>query len=235
MTDPKNEPSSGSPSADRKPPAVPLQQPTQTSRITSLRVQIWALLTGFNRGVLAVGAFAAAILAIGGVVLALEQILHSDSSSTRPSTHASSSHIAPKKSGTSATKKSLKEPTPSPQGEAPPSPRPESPAADVALSLRASTEAYVCLIGDNGRKLIPGEILQPNSTTQVYHAKHFAITLGNSSVTMIVNGVPLSVPASSQAIGYSATNNTLARVAGYSRSERSARAATARGRAVAIS
>jgi hypothetical protein len=208
MTPPKNESSAGGPSVDREPPAAPLPQPTQTSRITSLRVQIWALLTGFNRGVLAVGAFAAAILAIGGVVLALEQILHSGSSSARPSTHTSSSYIAPKKSSTSATEKSLKEPTPSPQGDAPSSPRPESPAADVALSLRASTDAYVCLIGDNGRKLIPGEILQPNSTTQVYHAKHFAITIGNSSVTMIVNGVPLSVPVSSRATGYSITKST---------------------------
>src|ERR1022692_2445181 len=102
MTDPKNESSSGGPNADRKSPALPLPKPTQTSN-TSLRVRIWTLLTGFNRGVLAVGAFAAAILAIGGVVLALEHILHSDSSSTRPSTHPSSPHIAPKKSGTSAT------------------------------------------------------------------------------------------------------------------------------------
>jgi hypothetical protein len=108
MTDPKNEPSSGSPNADRKPHAVQLPKPTQMSRITSLRVQIWALLTGFNRGVLAVGAFAAAILAIGGVVLALEHILHSGSSSTRLSTHASSPYIALKKSGTSATEKPLK-------------------------------------------------------------------------------------------------------------------------------
>ncbi len=208
MTDPKNEPSSGSPNADRKPPAVPLPKPAQTSRITSLRVQIWALLTGFNRGVLAVGAFAAAILAIGGVVLALEHILHSNSSSTRPSTNASSPHIALKKSGTSATEKPLKESMPSSQDEAPPSPRTKSPAADVTLSLRASTDAYVCLIGDNGRKLIPGKILQPGSTTQVYRAKRFAITLGNSSVTMIVNGVPLRVPSSSQAIGYSITKST---------------------------
>lgn len=201
MTDPENEPSSGSPGADRTPPASQLPKPTQASRITSLRVRIGALLTGLNRGVLAVGAFAAAILAIVSVVLALGHILHSGSSRPRPSTRASSPH-ALEKAGTDAAKKSPKEPTPSPRGVAHP------PSADVALSLRASAEAYVCLIGDNGRKLIPGEALQPGSTTRVYHAKHFAITLGNSSVTMVVNGVPLSVPASSQAIGYSIAKDT---------------------------
>jgi hypothetical protein len=120
----------------------------------------------------------------------------------------SSSHIAPKKSSAGATKKSPKEPTPTPRQEARPSPRLESPSADATLSLRVSAEIYVCLIGDDGHKLIPGEILTPGSTTQVYHAKHFSITLGNSSVTMVVNGVPLSVPASEQAIGYSITKAT---------------------------
>jgi hypothetical protein len=98
---------------------------------------------------------------------------------------------------------------PSHPSEAPPSsPHPEAPSEDVALSLRASAVVYVCLIGDNGRKLIPGEMLQPGSTTPVYHAKHFAITLGNNSVTMIVNGLPLGVPTSAQATGYSITKDT---------------------------
>lgn len=98
--------------------------------------------------------------------------------------------------------------TPSPPKAPLSPPRPEAPSEDVALSLRASAVVYVCLIGDNGRKLIPGETLQPGSRTQVYHGKHFAITLGNSSVTMVVNGVPFSVPRSAQAIGYSITKST---------------------------
>jgi hypothetical protein len=47
--------------------------------------------------------------------------------------------------------------------------------------------------------------LQPGITTQTYRARHFEITLGNSSVTMIVDGKPTEVPSSSQAIGYSLT------------------------------
>jgi hypothetical protein len=64
---------------------------------------------------------------------------------------------------------------------------------------------YVCLIGDNGRKLIPGVELQPGATTPTYRARHFAITLGNSSVTMFVDGRARTVPPSSRAIGYSIT------------------------------
>lgn len=75
----------------------------------------------------------------------------------------------------------------------------------VALSLRPSAVVYVCLIGDDGRKLIPGLELQPGETTPVYHAKRFEITLGNSSVTMFVDGIPRTVPPSAQPIGYSIT------------------------------
>jgi hypothetical protein len=75
----------------------------------------------------------------------------------------------------------------------------------VTLSLRSSALVYVCLLGDNGRKLIGGRELQPEETTTTYHARRFEITLGNSSVTMFVDGRARTVPPSSQAIGYSIT------------------------------
>ncbi len=75
----------------------------------------------------------------------------------------------------------------------------------VALSLRASSVVYVCLIGDDGRKLIPGVELQPGQTTATYHARRFEVTLGNSGVTMVIDGRPRTVPPSSEAIGYSIT------------------------------
>jgi cytoskeleton protein RodZ len=77
--------------------------------------------------------------------------------------------------------------------------------AFVTLALQPSARVYVCLIGDNGRKLIPGVELQPGATTPTYRARHFAITLGNASVKMFVDGTARTVPASSQAIGYSIT------------------------------
>ncbi len=75
----------------------------------------------------------------------------------------------------------------------------------VALSLRPTAPVYVCLIGDKGRKVIPGTELQPGASTPTYHAKRFEITLGNSSVTMFVDGTKRTVAPSSQAIGYSIT------------------------------
>jgi cytoskeleton protein RodZ len=76
----------------------------------------------------------------------------------------------------------------------------------VALSLRASAAVYVCLINDDtGSKLIPGLELQPGASTPTYHSKHFTITLGNSSVTMFVDGIARTVASSSEAVGYSVT------------------------------
>jgi Helix-turn-helix domain len=77
--------------------------------------------------------------------------------------------------------------------------------AVVALSLRPLSTVYVCLIGDGGRKLIPGVELQPGAATPTYHARRFEITLGNNSVTMVIDGKPRSVPPSNEAIGYSIT------------------------------
>jgi hypothetical protein len=75
----------------------------------------------------------------------------------------------------------------------------------ITLALRPTAVVYVCLLGDHGRKLIPGTELQPGETTPTYHARRFQITLGNSSVTMYVDGRPRTVPPSSEAIGYSIT------------------------------
>ncbi len=75
----------------------------------------------------------------------------------------------------------------------------------VSLSLKPSAPVYVCLLGDNGRKLIPGTELQTGARTATFHAKRFTINLGNSSVTMVVDGQTRKVPPSSRPIGYSIT------------------------------
>jgi cytoskeleton protein RodZ len=75
----------------------------------------------------------------------------------------------------------------------------------VALSLHASGPVYVCLIGDSNRKLVPGKELQAGEGTPTFHDSHFLLNLGNSSVTMYVDGRARSVPESSEPIGYSIT------------------------------
>lgn len=75
----------------------------------------------------------------------------------------------------------------------------------AALSLKATGDVYVCLLGDGGRKLIPGVELKTGESTSTYHARRFEITLGNSSVEMFIDGTQRTVAESSKAIGYSIT------------------------------
>jgi cytoskeletal protein RodZ len=77
----------------------------------------------------------------------------------------------------------------------------------VALSLEPSAPVYVCLIDAAGRKRIPGVIIQPPYTPLTYHSTRFEITLGNSNVTMRINGKAMTVPASSRPIGYTITSS----------------------------
>jgi cytoskeleton protein RodZ len=80
------------------------------------------------------------------------------------------------------------------------------PVSDViSLQLRATGTVYVCLLGDGGRRLISGRTLEAGEGTPVYHGRHFALTLGNNAVTLLIDGKPRVVPASSTAIGYSIT------------------------------
>jgi hypothetical protein len=74
----------------------------------------------------------------------------------------------------------------------------------ASLHLEPSAAVYVCLIGD-GRRRIAGVILQPGEHEPTYHAHRFELTLGNNALTLLVNGTPRTVPASSTAIGYAIT------------------------------
>jgi hypothetical protein len=76
------------------------------------------------------------------------------------------------------------------------------------VHLEPSAAVYVCLIGD-GRKRIAGLILQPGERQLTYHAHRFELTLGNNAVTLLVNGTPRTVPASSSAIGYAITPTSM--------------------------
>jgi cytoskeleton protein RodZ len=138
-------------------------------------------------------AYMATVGAIGVVIVALIVLLVTGGKSSNNSTGTSST-VAPHSAAPHA-----KRHTGAARHHA------VSPSAVVALLLKPTGPVYVCLIGDGGRKLIPGIDLQPGESTPTYHAKRFEITLGNSSVTMYVDGIPRTVAPSSQAIGYSIT------------------------------
>ncbi len=77
--------------------------------------------------------------------------------------------------------------------------------ATVSLSLRATGTVYVCLIGEGGRRLVAGQTLEAGMRTPTFHSRHFILTLGNNAVTLLIDGTPRTVLASSSAIGYSIT------------------------------
>src|SRR5271157_2792244 len=79
-------------------------------------------------------------------------------------------------------------------------------ATIVALSLKPTATVYVCLIGDHGRKLVPGLELRAGEGTPTFHARHYELTLGNNSVIMYVNGRARTVPPSAGPIGYTITH-----------------------------
>ena len=76
----------------------------------------------------------------------------------------------------------------------------------VALSLQASSTVYVCLIGDHGRKLVPGLELAAGESTPTFHARRYELTLGNNAVTLLIDGRARTVPPSSGPIGYAITH-----------------------------
>lgn len=76
-------------------------------------------------------------------------------------------------------------------------------AGEVSVSLQATAPVWVCLVNGAAQKLIPGVDLQPGQRNGPFHAKRFEVTLGNASVNLTVNGRPVTVPASTSAIGYS--------------------------------
>jgi hypothetical protein len=75
----------------------------------------------------------------------------------------------------------------------------------VSVALRATGTVYVCLIGEGSHKLVAGQTLEEGQRTPTFHARHFELTLGNNAVVLTIDGTPRSIPASSEAIGYSIT------------------------------
>jgi hypothetical protein len=74
----------------------------------------------------------------------------------------------------------------------------------VTLSLRPTARVWVCLLGDQKHKLIPGVTLLPEEGVQhTFHARLFEVNLGDNHVELYVNGKRQEVPASAQPIGYS--------------------------------
>jgi hypothetical protein len=72
----------------------------------------------------------------------------------------------------------------------------------ASLQLVPTGPVYVCLIDGKGTKRIPGVTLTTTSPQRTYHSTRFLMTVGNSQLTMKVNGKTLTVPPSTGATNY---------------------------------
>ncbi len=132
------------------------------------------------------------VLVLAAVVVALGVLGSLNTANKTPSAggHTTSSHSssrghhAPARRTTTTT--------------APPALKPTT----VKLQLVPTGPVYVCLVDGKGTKLIPGVIFSQGQTIPTETAPKLLLTLGNASVDMKVNGVPVKVVPSNNAIGF---------------------------------
>ena len=74
----------------------------------------------------------------------------------------------------------------------------------VRLQIEATGLVNICLKA-GGRTLVNSETLQAGERTKTFRSKRFALTLGNNSAILHVNGRPLTVPAAQNGIGMQIT------------------------------
>jgi hypothetical protein len=75
----------------------------------------------------------------------------------------------------------------------------------VRLQIVPTGPVYVCLEAAGGRRLVNGLILQPGTEQPTYRSSRFRVTLGNSQVTLRIDGRARPVPEVASGIAYEIT------------------------------
>ena len=75
----------------------------------------------------------------------------------------------------------------------------------VTLQLTPTAQIYVCVTNGAGKKLINGLTYSPGQTIPTVTAPKLLVNLGNNGVQMKVNGIPVGVTASANAINFELT------------------------------
>jgi hypothetical protein len=84
-------------------------------------------------------------------------------------------------------------------------PAPAPPPTVARLKLLPTDAVYVCLVDSSGKRLIDGTVVDPSTPSSTFKAKRFSVLFGHGPQEMRVNGRVVSVPASSNPIGYEIT------------------------------
>jgi cytoskeletal protein RodZ len=82
-------------------------------------------------------------------------------------------------------------------------------SGEVSVELRSTADVWVCLVDASGTPLVDGETLTANETRGPFSADGFAVTLGNGSVEMTVDGEPAQIPAAAEPLVYRITPSGL--------------------------
>jgi Helix-turn-helix domain/RodZ C-terminal domain len=83
--------------------------------------------------------------------------------------------------------------------------RPSAPASAVSVELHSTDVVWVCLVDAEGRTEVNGETLAAGETRGPFDSRSFAVTFGNGSVELTVDGEPAKVPAVVEPLGYRIT------------------------------
>jgi Helix-turn-helix domain len=73
----------------------------------------------------------------------------------------------------------------------------------VSVRLAATAAVWVCLLDENGRALVDGQVLSVGAQEGPFHSGSFTVSFGNGEVSMMIDGQEASIPATSSPIGYS--------------------------------
>lgn len=73
----------------------------------------------------------------------------------------------------------------------------------LRLRLAAEAEVWACVLGEEGRPLVDGEILEAGAEAGPFRSNSFTVAFGNGSVAMTIDGKRVPIPASASPVGYS--------------------------------
>lgn len=83
--------------------------------------------------------------------------------------------------------------------------RPGTPAPDragVSVRVAADAEVWVCVLGENGERLVDGQVLEAGAEEGPFHSGSFTVSFGNGEVSMLVDGKEAEIPATPSPLGY---------------------------------
>lgn len=87
-------------------------------------------------------------------------------------------------------------------GQANAAPQAKSAGAGQSLRLTATAEVWVCLLGNGGKRLVDGQILNQGEEAGPFRSDSFTVAMGNGSVEISLDGRRAQIPPSSSPVGY---------------------------------